>query len=167
MDAFNDLRPKLNDRIKDRKDVSLVMRCLSPLSTYLYTQIPDLSDTEVERQILEEVARISLLDFGAEKKGLASYASEIRPTPVPVEMRNKRGLLEMLSWLFGNELTIIRFISWWVVLFILITLATVLSLLEIKGLKLDTTMIALAIGSPLAIAAVLTAIPGSSKRRDG
>jgi hypothetical protein len=166
MDAFNDLRPKLNDRIKDRKDVSLVMRCLSPLNTYLYTQIPELSDTEVERQILEELARVSLLNFGAEIKGIAAYASEKRPTSVPVEMRNKRGFFEMLSWLFGNELTIIRFISCWIILLILVTLATVLSLLEIKGLKLDSTMIALAIGSPLAVAAVLAAIPASSKRRD-
>jgi len=160
--AFDGLIPKLDDRIKDKKDLSQVSDCLFSLCLYLYTQIPDNSDTERSKADLATLEETALMSFAQQIASLTPYTSETRVLPkIERSEVTKARLSKFLAVSVGNSTPFVRFISVWIFLQIFVAVAIALFLQTMKGLKLDSTLIALLIGSPFAIAAALTAIPTS------
>jgi hypothetical protein len=164
IEAFNGLTSKLTDRILDRKELFQVSECLFPLSFYLYTQIPDISDTESEKAYLALMEDKALNLFVANMEMLTPYTSESRNfSPVEPSSAKKEKARDVLSITVGNPSPFIRFCCIWAIVQAFVAIAVPIFLLAIKTLKFDSTLIALLIGSPLAIAAALTAIPTNSR----
>jgi uncharacterized membrane protein len=168
--AFDDLQPKLNDRLYDKKDLDQISKCLLPLEFYLYTQIPDIADTEEDRERLKQVEKSSLMSFVHEMSVLDKYLSPNTASPViPKSVVKKEKLAKLLTLTVGNPSPFLRFSSIWFVVQSGLAIAVPIFLIADRAIKLDSTLIALLVGSPLAIAAGLTAIPlekyGDSKRK--
>ena len=162
--AFDSLRSKLSGRIADRKDLFEVSQSLFPLSSYLYSEIPDLADTESEKESLANVSRCALEIFTEEMEKLAFYSPEEKPIPKPTKAEaSKARIGVLLDRTVSNGNRFLRFCSIWIIFQIFCGFAVFGFISEVKGLKLDSTLIALLIGSPFAVAAALTAIPNSSR----
>jgi hypothetical protein len=165
--AFDGLRSKLSGRIRDKKDLFQVSNCLLPLSLYLYTLIPDITDAEEEKEKLDSFQELSLRYFVQEMTSLADYTPETRvDSKTEKSAVNKAKVGGILSATVGNPAPFLRFVSIWVIiqLFVAISISAFLS--TMKALKLDSTLIALLIGSPFAIAAALTAIPITARKEN-
>jgi hypothetical protein len=164
--AFDALRSKIRDRIKDKKDLFQVSKCLTPLSVYLYTQIPDISDTELQKQNFHQVEKDALDVFVTQMGLLEPYKSERRKTSKIKAGEARRAKLgNLLLATVGSGSPFIRFASIWFIVQIFVAVTIPVFILTIKALKIDSTMIALLVGSPLAIAAALTAVPPADPRR--
>jgi hypothetical protein len=162
--SFDGLRPKIGARLRDKKDLFLVSKPLVPFSFYLFTQIPDISDTEEDKTLLRHYEDQALNAFVDEMTLLNEYTPENRITSkIAMSAAKKAKVGDFLSNTVGNPAPFLRFISIWIVLQIIVGIAVLVFLSAIKNLKLDSTLIALLVGSPFAIAAALTAIPNQSK----
>ncbi len=166
--AFDGLRSKIDGRISDKKDLSQVSRCLEALSFYLYTQIPEISDTEEDRLRINGKGELSLDSFVHEMNSLDKYIPQELSVPTPDKSAAKKAKIgEILSATVGNPSPFLRFCSIWIILQLIVGIAVTSSLLSVRNLKLDSTLLALLIGSPFAIAAALTAVPISSRSGSG
>jgi hypothetical protein len=168
VDAFNGLRSKLNDRIADRKDLAQVSSCLLSLSEYLYAQIPDIADTEEDKKKLSYVEDQSLTQFAEKMSQLTKYLSENRRPLVSERSAKaavkKEKLGNLIAATVANPAPFLRFSSIWVVIQIIVATAVLILLWNIKNLKFDSTLIALVVGTPFAVAAGITAIPLAPKK---
>jgi hypothetical protein len=165
--AFDGLRSKLSGRIRDKKDLFQVSNCLLPFSLYLYTLIPDITDTEQEKENLGVFQEISLTSFVQEMASLADYTPEKRvDSKTEKSAASKAKVGGMLSATVGNTAPFLRFISIWIIVQIFVAIAISTFLAAVKTLKMDSTLVALLIGSPFAIAAALTAIPITARTED-
>src|SRR6185437_1422419 len=115
--GFDGLRSKLNDRIAAKKDLFQVSACLTPLSVYLYTQIPDIPDTEEDRSYFAERETIALNTFAEEISQLSPYTSEHHVAPGTQQTAAKKAQLRsVISSTVGNPSTFIRFFWTWCVI---------------------------------------------------
>jgi hypothetical protein len=158
--AFDGLRSKLSGRLRDKEDLFQVSNCLFPFSLYLYTQIPDISDTKEEKATFLAFQELALDAFVHEMTLLNNYTPAVRVnTKIEHFSVNKAKVGGILSSTVGNSSPFLRFASMWILLQVFVGIAVSVFLATVKTLKLDSTLIALLIGSPFAIAAALTAIP--------
>jgi len=158
--AFDGLRSRVSSRIRANKDLFQVSNCLLPLCLYLYTEIPDIADTEEEKQRLADLQIVALDSFVREMSSLNEYRPESPRRPKKEKLAVKRARISnFLSATVGNPAPFLRFLSMWVLLQIFVAIAVSVFLTTIRTLRFDSTLIALLIGSPFAIAAALTAIP--------
>jgi hypothetical protein len=165
--AFDGLRSKLSGRIRDKKDLFQVSNCLLPFSLYLYTLIPDITDTEQEKEKLGIFQEISLSSFVQEMASLPDYTPEKRvDSKTEKSAASKAKVGGMLSATVENSAPFFRFISIWVIVQIVVAIAISAFLATVKTLKMDSTLVALLIGSPFAIAAALTAIPITARTKN-
>jgi hypothetical protein len=162
--AFDSLTSKLSGRIADRKDLFEVSQSLFPLSSYLYSEIPDLADTEIEKGTLADLSSYALGIFTEEMEKLTFYSPEEKSIPMPTKAEaSKARIAVLLDRTVSNRIPFIKFCSIWLIFQIFCGVAVFGFISEVKGLKFDSTLIALLIGSPFAVAATLTAIPNSKR----
>ena len=162
--AFDGLRSKLRSRIIAKKDLFQVSECLCPLSLYLFAQIPDISDTEEDKTRFAEIEKIALDSFAQVMTQMIPYEPErLDLQGVRNAVSKEARLKSLVSSSVGNSSVFIRFVSMWLILQLFIGIAVAIFTSAMKNVKFDSTMLALLIGTPLAISAALTAIPAYSR----
>jgi len=167
LNAFDELVCKITYRILDRRELGLVAECLRHLCMYLYTRVPELADAEKTREKLDEEAYTAITIFAKQVKEMTVYQPEqTKISETEAAAKLKRGANNLAIRLFCNEVPLIRFASWWVVVQLVVGTAIAVCLETIKSLLLDSTLIALVVGSPLAIAAAMTAIQVRTKLQE-
>jgi hypothetical protein len=165
--AFDELISKITYRILDRRELGLVAECLRSLCVYLYTRVPDLADAERTKGKLDEEAYTAISIFAKQVKEMTVYQPEQIPKTEPqASTKLKRRANSLVIRLFCNEVLLIRFVSWWLILQIGVGTAIAVFLETVKLLTLDSTLIAMVVGSPLAIAEGMTAIPVRTKSQE-
>lgn len=164
IDAFNSLASKINDRLKDKKDLHTIQVVLSYLSTYLYSVIPELSSQEPEGKNVTSVGQLALMKFAEELKPVPPYRAEQRP--LPTKARVSRKLARSFTWLlslFSHENPLLKFLVWWVLAQVIVFFVLRLALHFSPGMKPDSTLIVFVIGAPLGVAATALASPTRKK----
>jgi hypothetical protein len=165
--AFDELISKITYRILDRRELGLVVECLQPLSVYLYTRVPELADDERTREKLDEEAHTAISIFAKQVREMTIYQPEqAQKTESQATAKLKRKANSLVMRLFCNEMPLIRFASWWLFLQIIVGTAIVVFLETVKLLTFDSTLIAVVVGSPLAIATGMAAIPIRTKSQE-
>ena len=163
--AFDGLRPKLRDRILARRDLYEVLECLTPLTLYLFTQIPDIPDTQEEKASLLTIEGVALNSFAEKMAVLQPYTFDRKlPSAFQKAAAKEARISRVFSNTVGNSSAFIRFVSMWLVVQVFLAIAVPIFVVAMKTLKFDSTLIALLLGTPLAISAALTALPVNSRR---
>jgi hypothetical protein len=161
VEAFNSVTKKITSRLQDRKDLQLISGALRNLIGYLYLSIPEISS--VDWRTTDETVALSetyLLRFSDALKELTPYSPEVKPLEGKARARLK--FVTCVTWtvsLFSHENSLAKFCTWWVFSqgLVLISIFAVTRLLP--ALKLDSTLISLAIGTPLVVSAAALAGP--------
>jgi len=130
-------------------------------------QIPDIPDTEAEKSRFAKFETDALKLFADEMSQMSVYTSEHHVAPKAQQAAAKKAQIRgALAATVGNSSTFVRFFWMWCVIQLFLGTAVPVCVVIGKNVKLDSTLIALLIGSPLAIAAALTAIPVSSRSNE-
>lgn len=149
--AFNLLPLGVTGRLKDKKDLPLVAAVLSSLAAYLYSVIPELSSTEAgAHDELKNFGEQSLARFAEKSEPLSPYHPEPRPLDSKEKVRS--GFATAVSWtlgLFSHENSLARFSAWWLLAQFLAATILLLVWHYVSGLKFDSTLVALEVGTPL------------------
>ncbi len=166
--AFRKLRSKIHDRIKDKKDLSAVTQILQELALYFYAEIPELqSDDKPGENSYAQVGEQALEKFAQAVEQLPSYSSERPPSTVEEKIQKKvSGKIERIGGLFMHPNFFACFITWLIFLAIVVCGGVWGAKHFAPDLKLDSTLVALIIGVPVAGAATLTGLsrPRTTKR---
>jgi hypothetical protein len=165
LSAFGNLLSKLRDRIRDRKDLTIIESALRDLAAYFYTEVPEISDGTDEND-LQSVGMTSLVSFAQKLNNLPSYQSE-QEKPTPEESLSRKVLLtgRWLSGLFNHENLLISFMAWYLFFLLLFGLGFHLALRYAQGIKVDSTVITAIVGGPIATAIAAVTIPRVSKKK--
>jgi len=160
--AFEEFSQKINDRLKDKKDLGAVANALLFLSGYLYSKIPD-ALSPAGADTLPEFGTSCLLNFSAEVQSLAPYRSESK-SPV--------GSTRFWSWisetsrrvpgLFSHQNLLACFLAWYFVILVLVVIALKVTLHFFPAVVMDSVIVTTLVGCP-AICAV-TAVAVSRRR---
>ena len=167
--AFPRFLPRLRDRLKDRKDLVTIESVLTDLAGYLYTEIPELSDSE-SQSAFERAGVESLLSFARRINDLPPYRSEPLPqTPKEKASEKILSLGRKLSAPFNHENALVSFWAWYVLLLVLFCTGFYIAFRYVPTLKIDSTVVATIVGGPIATAATAVAIPRltKGKKQDG
>src|ERR1035438_8045251 len=154
VNALNALPEKISGRLKDKKDLLLVGNALRNLSRYLYSVIPELSSEDGGHQDVKVLGEQALIQFAQQIEELPPYIEEQRP---PEEKQKaSRKLILAFTWLaglFSHESLLIRFSVWWVFSQSIALVVLRIALWFVPSLKLDSSLIVFAAGTPLLVAA--------------
>jgi hypothetical protein len=159
--AFREFRGKVHDRIKDKKDLTTIVQILQALALYFYTEIPEMqnNDDKAGENSSAKVAEEALGRFASAVEQLVPYSSERQPTTVEEKLQKKVGAkFERLGGLFVHPNFFVCFIVWLLFLGILVCGAVWVSRHFAADLKIDSTIVALMVGVPIAGAATLTGL---------
>lgn len=156
LQAFRDLPSKISDRLKDKKELHAVAKCLSDLASYLYTTIPDVSSTAEEEKELTLFGEQTLGNFVQQAKQLGPYSSEVEPQ---VEQSTLQQVLlrqlRMFAGIFTHGNIFVSFLAWWMLTELLAVVALRVAMGVVSGLTLDSTLVAALVAAPLGSAAVV------------
>jgi hypothetical protein len=158
LDALVALPSKIRDRIRDKKDLSQVGSCLLQLSGYLYSRIPDVPQSYGGESV-EELGFKCRQVFVNELSLLPPYATESKSmVPRSSLLRSLIGAAKQFSSLWVHENTLVCFMVWWGLteLLTLVSLRIVLHFLP--GVVVDSVLVSLIVGGPLACAATVVAL---------
>ncbi len=168
LSAFFDIRPKLEDRLNDKKDLSTATSALTDLAAYLYTEIPEICEgTEEEKRLCRESGDVALRNFADKLNALLPYKSEVKPvTPQEAVSRKLVSTGSKLAGLFADDNVLICFLAWYVLSLTLIGLGFWLAFRFVPSLRLDPVIVSTIVGAPVAgaITAVTIARLGRSGR---
>jgi|HubBroStandDraft_6_1064221.scaffolds.fasta_scaffold88088_2 hypothetical protein len=163
--AFGEFKPKLRDRLKDRKDLSAIETALTYLSAYQYLEIPELSDSKSETRFEEGVQ--SLVNFASQMTALPPYRSEeLKPTPKQKLSLKFFKVLSKITAPFSHDNPIIAFFFWWVFLCLLF-IGCFAAAFHLFNLKVDNAVITTVIGGPILGAITAVTIPRVGKKSGG
>lgn len=163
LEAFRTVRPRLRDRIKDRKDLSIVESAMTHLSTYLYLEIAELSDSSSDKRFEEGIQ--SLLIFAEQIKSLPVYRSErLKPTPKEKVSQKLVKFGNVVTAPFSHENVIVAFGCWLVLLFILFDGSLVLAIRHFM-IDVDSTLVTALISGPILGAVTAVTIPRIGKKK--
>ncbi len=115
INAFNSLAAKINDRLRDKKDLQKIQVVLSHLATYLYSVIPELSSEEPEGKNIASAGQMALVKFAEQLNAVSQYRAEQRPLATKERVSEK--LARTCTWLlslFSHENLLLKFFIWWV-----------------------------------------------------
>jgi hypothetical protein len=107
---------------------------------------------------LTTVGEQSLLRFAGSLEGLSFYKPEQRPLEGKEKVRSK--LVMIIAWidgLFVHETPIVKFIVWWALGQAIVLIGLVVARHYVPDLKLDSTLVSFAIGTPLVVSAAALA----------
>ena len=160
--SFKQLPSKVFDRLRDRRDLTLVSDCLRHLAGYLYSVIPVISDNTRDPDLLD-FGRDQLLEFARAVERLSPYRSQ---QPVPYK---RKAAFSSRMWsriqsaisLFSHESSSVRYFAWWCSVQVLVVVGVRIASRWKAGLWSEPAIIAMIIGTPLLVAAEMA---GSSRR---
>jgi hypothetical protein len=166
LQALRELQPKTKDRLRDKKDLTVIQSAMTELSGYLYTEVPEISDgTEEQVRPLKQYGLDALLRFATTVNGLAAYASEpVRPTPQEDVSRKVAQTGQKLTGLFLHENVLIGFVAWYVLTLFLVSLAIYLGC-RFAGVRFDSVVLSTLVGVPVAGAITAVTIPRLRRER--
>lgn len=160
VNAFNTLPLKLTERIKDKKDLPAVEAVLRSLSVYLYSVIPEVSSIEDSDSSIKQFGEDSLIQFADSLDHLAPYRAEPRPLGSKEKVTFKfTSAITCIAGLFCHDSLLVKFFSWWLLVQALVVVAIATASHYVAGLKLDSTLISLVVGTPLLVSAAALASP--------
>jgi len=162
--SIESLPGKLLGRLKDKKDLAQVRECLSDLSAYLYTLIPDTSAAleETENKVALTFQENCLRTLSLRLRALPEYTSEPEVHSERQSPLKWLGTsLESVSRLFSNQSMLICFLSWYVLCLIFVLFPFRVAYYFLPQLPLDSVVISTLIGAPLAGAVSATAMSRS------
>lgn len=163
--AFGEFTPKLRDRIKDRKDLPAIQTALTFLASYLYLEIPALSDSGSGARFEEGMQ--SLLTFAQQVTSLPPYRSEeLKPTPKQQFSLKLLAVFSIVSAPFGHENLLVAFLSWFVLLFLLFGIG-LFEASRLLAIKADSVIITTLISGPILGAVTAVTIPRIGRRKSG
>ncbi len=164
--AFRSLMPKLGDRLNDRKDLGAIQSALADLATYLYTEIPELSDSSRENNQFEQAGMESLLRFARQIVELVPYQSEqVKQTPKERFSRKFISAGNRLSTPFVHENVLIAFCAWYVVTMLLFCGGFEVAFRLVPSMKVDSTIVTAIVGGPIATAVTAVTIPRLARNK--
>ena len=161
--ALLNFGPKVGERLKDRRDLSIIEAALVDLAGYFYTEIPEISDG-TDDTALRNLGTACLVKFSAKINELPAYRSEQQSQTSEEKISRKVvSTGQRLSTLFNNENLLVAFVAWYLLLLVLFLTGFYLALHYIPGVKVDSTMITAIVGGPIATAITAVTIPRFSK----
>ncbi len=165
--ALSSFPSKLRDRINDKKDLPILVSVLLDLSTYLYSEIPEISDgVGEEANRLAEAGAASLESFAEKVNAMTQYASEVRPeTPKESMAKAAFSALARVGSIFRHENELVCFMAWYVLSLVLILSGFILAIHFEPGLRVDTVVISTVVGGP--VAGAITAVTIAKLGRTG
>ena len=165
--AISGIDSKMEDRIKDKKDLSNIASILTDLATYLYTEIPEICDgTDEDKKQFQEYGDTALNAFADKLNALQPYKSEAEPlTPHQAVSRKFASTSSKVSAFFTHENVLVCFCAWYIFSAILICFGFWLASLLIPAFKLDTVILSTIVGGP--VAGAITAVTVARLGRRG
>jgi hypothetical protein len=163
--GFDYLPDKLGNRIVAKKDLKDVIAILEDLARYLFSIIPTLpSDEDGESDEIRESGLNALTTFADKMIEIVDY----RPEPTPLSARQisfgerVTNCLTVAGKPFSSSNLLLRFLSWWVLLQ-LIVIGCLRFWLHFYPLKMDSTILVAVVGSPLVVAVTALGITRVSR----
>jgi len=165
IEAFYTIPAKIQDRLREKKDLDLLSACLTELSAYLYSRIPDVPSRH-GNESLAEYGDQCLQSLVERIRDLPPYISETKPTTNHVQFwKNAVWTLSKMTAPFAHSNIFLCFLAWWA-LTLLLTLGALKTVLHfLPGLTIDSVIVSLIVGGPLACAVSAVAI-SRARRRD-
>jgi hypothetical protein len=163
LDAFGEFADKMHDRIKDHKDLESIDAVLTKLAGYLYTEIPELSDSK-SKEAFEQLGMQELVAFAQFVKELPAYHSEA-PNPTPKEKVSQKivDFSRGVSGLFTHKNVLLCFLCWYILALFLVSLGFMFALHHFPNIKVDSTIITALVGGPVAAAVTAVTLPRLSQ----
>jgi hypothetical protein len=160
LQAFHALHSKIHDRIKDKKDLTLIIEMLNALALYFYTEIPEKQTADkAATNDAKAVGLGALLKFADILEPLQPYDSERSPATVEEKIQKRVSVkFERLGALFVHPNLVVCFIAWLTLLTAVVVAGVLTAMHYLPNLNMDSTIVALLIGVPIASAATLTAL---------
>lgn len=163
--AFNHFLSKSSDRLRDRKDVIAIESAATDLAKYLYTEIPEFSDSKPQSSF-ERAGIDALLRFARQINELPAYRSETASS-TPKERLSGRLLAvgRKLSWPFVQENLLLSFLSWYALFLGLFAVGLYSAFRYVQSLRMDSTLVAMLVGGPIATAITAATLPRLTKSK--
>jgi hypothetical protein len=167
VDALSQLHSQLNDRIKDKKDLSAVTDLLRDLGAYLYSAIPEASDIDsVGESNVSAFGNEKLYGFAEKLLALPSYRSE----PPPISERRalaQRAFYEIVrfSAIYSQENPFLLFAAWSLSTGVIVSLLIWGAFHFFPAMTMDSTVVSLLIGTPLLVGAAALTLTGRGRRQ--
>lgn len=166
LEAFYTLPAKIQDRLFDKKDLEQVSSCLTAFAGYLYSRIPELPEHQRQPSI-EHYGREQLRSFSEQLLKLPAYSSEPKETKRRVQFwKVASSAIQTATVPFAHPNIFACFLAWWAVTLLLTLVALRVVLHFFPNLTIDSILVSLIVGGPLACAATAVAISRGSKPGD-
>jgi hypothetical protein len=166
VETFYALPAKIQDRLRDRKDLDQVGSCLMDLAGYLYSRIPDVPSRQ-GNESLGDYGNQSLESLVGQLKQLPPYRTEDKSATHPARLWKKvTWTASKLTIPFTHSNMFACFLAWWLLTLglTLVALKTVLHFLP--SMPIDSILVSLIVGGPLACAVSAVAI-SRARKADG
>jgi hypothetical protein len=164
IEAFSTMPRKIQDRLHDKKDFEEVASCLRFLSGYFYFRIPDvpaLGWNVAPANYADENLQAFVQSLGE----LPSYTTEIKPTGKPVQIGKVIASgLGAISTPFTHTNVFVCFLAWYVLTLTLTLTALKMALHFSPDTQIDSVLVSLIVGGPLACAVSAVAISRARNR---
>ena len=165
LQGFRSLIPKLGDRLKDKKDLGAIQSVLTELASYLYTEIPELSDSAPQNNF-DQAGMESLLRFARQIIELPTYQSEeVKQTPKERLSRKIISAGYKLTAPLVHQNVLVAFCSWYAVTLLLFCGGFYFAFRLVPSIKMDTTIVTAVVGGPIATAVTAVTIPRLSRNK--
>jgi hypothetical protein len=159
MNALSTVPWKITTRIMDGRDLRSVASPLFHLASFLYTLIPEVTSANLHSDSeLTTAGEQSLLRFAGSLEEVSFYKPEQRPLEGKERVRSR--LVVIIAWidgLFVHETPIVKFIVWWALGQAIVLIGLFVARHYVNDLKLDSTLVSFAIGTPLVVSAAALA----------
>lgn len=164
--AFYALPAKIQDRIHDKKDLDVVVSCLTELSGYLYSRIPDVPSQEGNVSLAEFASR-SLQSLVEQLIELPVYSTETKATSQPKEFWKTLVLMSSkITVPFAHSNIFLCFLAWYILTLVLTLGALKITLHFLPGMRVDSVLVSVIVGGPLACGVSAVALSRSRKRSE-
>jgi hypothetical protein len=167
IEAFCGLPAKIQDRLRDKKDLDEVGVCLTQLAWYLYSEIPEIPSTQGSESVIAYGDK-SLVALSERLLKLASYATERKVGTNPAQFWRRTGLiLHSVTVPFAHPNIFACFVSWYVLTLALTLMALRIVLHFLPSMAIDSILVSLIVGGPLACAVTAVAVSRTRKVESG
>jgi hypothetical protein len=162
--ALYELPAKIQDRLQDKKDLAEVSNYLDDLSSYLYCEIPDVPG-RVGSESVADYADRHLWAFCEKLSKQAPYSTEEKTVTQPARFWTAVGsAIQGVTMPFSHSNVFVCFLAWYIFTLVLTLLGLRAALHFLPNMPIDTILVSLIIGGPLACAVSAVAISRPRKR---
>jgi hypothetical protein len=163
IEMFTSLPDIVHDRLRDRKDLDQVRGCLTLLAGYLYTRIPDIPERNGPDS-LSDVAEASLGSLTSAIANLPAYSSEPKPISHPTHFwKEFASTTGQFAAPFAHPNILVCFVAWYIFTLLLTLGALKVAFHFLPKMTVDTILVSVIVGGPLACAVSAVALSRSRK----